>query len=61
MGMPVGVTANSFTSVSLDPPLLLVSLSRQMQSNPEGEEREGRLYGLGVSDMKGVVVAILLH
>jgi flavin reductase (DIM6/NTAB) family NADH-FMN oxidoreductase RutF len=31
-GMPVGVTANSFTSVSLDPPLLLVSLSRQMQS-----------------------------
>jgi hypothetical protein len=61
MGMPVGVTANSFTSVSLDPPLLLVSLSRQMQSNPEGEERERRLHGLGVSDMKGVVVAILLH
>jgi flavin reductase (DIM6/NTAB) family NADH-FMN oxidoreductase RutF len=31
-GAPVGVTANSFTSVSLDPPLVLVSLSRQMQS-----------------------------
>jgi succinyl-diaminopimelate desuccinylase len=27
--------------------------------NPEGEESEGRLYGLGVSDMKGGVAAIL--
>lgn len=27
-GMPVGFTANSFTSVSLDPPLILVCLSR---------------------------------
>lgn len=26
---PVGITANSFSSVSLDPPLLLFSLSRQ--------------------------------
>jgi flavin reductase (DIM6/NTAB) family NADH-FMN oxidoreductase RutF/pimeloyl-ACP methyl ester carboxylesterase len=26
-GMPIGLTANSFTSVSLDPPLLLVSIA----------------------------------
>lgn len=31
-GAPVGVTANSFTSVSLDPPLVLVSLSRNLLS-----------------------------
>ena len=28
-GAPVGLTANSFTSVSLDPPLLLVNVHRQ--------------------------------
>ena len=28
-GQPIGFTANSFTSVSLDPPLLLVSLSKR--------------------------------
>ena len=27
-GNPIGLTANSFTSVSLDPPLLLVSIAR---------------------------------
>ena len=31
-GSPVGFTANSFTSVSLDPPLLLVCLARQSSS-----------------------------
>jgi flavin reductase (DIM6/NTAB) family NADH-FMN oxidoreductase RutF len=31
-GMPVGVTANSFNSVSLEPPLVLWSLSRSAQS-----------------------------
>lgn len=31
-GTPVGVTANSFTSVSLDPPLVLVSLARSLRS-----------------------------
>ncbi|MCA1748555.1 MAG: flavin reductase family protein [Parasphingopyxis sp.] len=31
-GGPVGLTANSFTSVSLDPELLLVCLSRQSNS-----------------------------
>lgn len=29
-GEPVGITANSFTSVSLEPPLILVSLSRRL-------------------------------
>lgn len=31
-GEPVGLTANSFTSVSIDPPLLLVCISRRSQS-----------------------------
>lgn len=31
-GAPVGVTANSFTSVSLDPPLVLWSLARTSRS-----------------------------
>ncbi|MCB1620242.1 MAG: flavin reductase family protein [Thiothrix sp.] len=33
-GLPIGFTANSFTSVSLDPPLLLVCLSLNMHSLP---------------------------
>src|SRR5258708_21028999 len=31
-GMPAGLTVNSFTSVSLDPPLLLVCLANQAPS-----------------------------
>ena len=33
-GAPIGLTANSFTSVSLDPPLLLVSISNPAGSAP---------------------------
>jgi len=33
-GRPVGLTANSFTSVSLDPPLLLVCLAKTASSLP---------------------------
>ena len=33
-GKPVGLTVNSFTSVSLDPPLLLVCIARQAASAP---------------------------
>ncbi len=36
-GGPVGLTANSFTSVSLDPPLLLVCLARTAGSLPAFE------------------------
>jgi len=33
-GLPVGLTANSFNSVSIEPPLVLWSLSRQAGSMP---------------------------
>ena len=33
-GLPVGITANSFNSVSLDPPLLLVCLAKSAASLP---------------------------
>ena len=36
-GTPVGLTANSFTSVSLDPPLLLVCIARSAASAPAFE------------------------
>lgn len=36
-GAPVGLTANSFTSVSLDPPLLLVCIARSVTSLPAFE------------------------
>ncbi len=39
-GGPIGLTANSFTSVSLDPPLLLVCLARSSNSLPAFEAAE---------------------
>ncbi len=36
-GAPIGVTANSFSSVSLEPPLVLWSLARQSYSLPAFE------------------------
>ena len=36
-GRPIGLTANSFTSVSLDPPLLLVCIARNAGSAPAFE------------------------
>jgi len=38
-GAPRGMTANSFTSVSLDPPLLLVCLHKQAASAAQGDDR----------------------
>jgi flavin reductase (DIM6/NTAB) family NADH-FMN oxidoreductase RutF/pimeloyl-ACP methyl ester carboxylesterase len=40
-GVPVGLTANSFTSVSLDPPLLLVCLANSANSLPVFETVKG--------------------
>jgi flavin reductase (DIM6/NTAB) family NADH-FMN oxidoreductase RutF len=39
-GAPRGVTANSFTSVSLNPPLILVCLARSAKSHPVFTETE---------------------
>lgn len=39
-GTPVGLTANSFNSVSLDPPLVLWSLSKKSSSRPVFEATE---------------------
>lgn len=40
-GRPIGLTANSFTSVSLDPPLLLVCIDRRAGSLPALEVAAG--------------------
>jgi flavin reductase (DIM6/NTAB) family NADH-FMN oxidoreductase RutF len=40
-GVPKGVTANSFTSVSLDPPLVLVCIGKQSRSFPAFERASG--------------------
>ena len=37
-GEPIGLTANSFSSVSLDPPLVLFSLARKLHSYPAFEK-----------------------
>lgn len=39
-GLPVGLTANSFTSVSLDPPLLLVCIANNAGTRPVLESAE---------------------
>src|SRR5271163_4724318 len=36
-GVPFGLTANAFTSVSLDPPLLLISVDKKAESYPHFE------------------------
>ena len=45
-GAPVGLTANSFNSVSIDPPLILWSLSRQAGSMPAFER--GSHYAINI-------------
>ena len=37
-GTPYGLTANAFTSISLDPPLLLISVDKKAESYPYFEE-----------------------
>jgi flavin reductase (DIM6/NTAB) family NADH-FMN oxidoreductase RutF len=59
-GTPPGFTANSFTSASLDPPLLLVSIARPAasQSMPRrfAAEREAGRLGIYVGDIDAGVV-----
>ncbi|MBA2673319.1 flavin reductase family protein [Ramlibacter sp.] len=45
-GLPVGITANSFASVSLDPPLVLWSLARVAGSMPVFEQ--GSHYAINI-------------
>ena len=45
-GAPVGLTANSFTSVSLEPPLVLVCLDKRLGSYPAF--RQGGHYAIHV-------------
>ncbi len=45
-GEPIGLTANSFNSVSIDPPLVLWSLSRQAGSMPAFER--GSHYAINI-------------
>lgn len=45
-GTPLGVTANSFSSLSLDPPLVLVCLAKRLASY--AAFREGRTYAVHV-------------
>jgi flavin reductase (DIM6/NTAB) family NADH-FMN oxidoreductase RutF len=45
-GNPIGLTANSFTSVSLDPPLLLVSIANTAGTAPV--LREAKHFGVNV-------------
>lgn len=54
-GTPVGFTANSFTSVSLDPPLLLVCPARTASSLP-AIRRTGR-FGVSVLSVDQQAVA----
>ncbi|WP_029584115.1 flavin reductase family protein [Bradyrhizobium sp. URHD0069] len=39
-GEPIGLTANSFSSVSLDPPLILFSIARKLNSQPAFQKAE---------------------
>jgi flavin reductase (DIM6/NTAB) family NADH-FMN oxidoreductase RutF len=45
-GLPHGMTANSFTSVSLDPPLILVCIDRKAAMLPRLEEAQ--YFGINV-------------
>jgi len=42
-GQPHGLTANSFTSVSLEPPLVLVCVDRRISTYPVMQETQGWL------------------
>ncbi|MEA2681932.1 MAG: hypothetical protein QOK05_260 [Chloroflexota bacterium] len=45
-GTPQGLTANSFTSVSIDPPLILVCVDKKIATYPTMEQAEGWLVNI---------------
>lgn len=45
-GRPTGLTASAFTSVSLDPPLILVCVDNKAQSYPA--LREGKMFAVNI-------------
>jgi flavin reductase (DIM6/NTAB) family NADH-FMN oxidoreductase RutF len=56
-GAPVGFTANSFASVSLDPPLLLVCLASTASSYPAFRETEGFAVNILSAAQRGLSTA----
>ncbi|QUS37196.1 hypothetical protein GR316_12530 (plasmid) [Falsirhodobacter algicola] len=53
-GAPVGFTANSFASVSLDPPLLLVSIARGSRNLAAFRAAEGFAVNILAEDQKDI-------
>lgn len=53
-GCAVGVTANSFNSVSLDPPMVLWSLSKKAKSLPAFSESEHWVVHVLASDQESL-------
>ncbi|MFY9477746.1 MAG: flavin reductase family protein [Aquabacterium sp.] len=53
-GTPRGLTANSFTSVSLDPPLVLVCLGKQTASHPVFEASDTFAINILADDQRDV-------
>ena len=56
-GTPRGFTANSFTSVSLDPPLILVCLAKRAASCPIFQEAQSFAVNILSEDQKAVSAA----
>ena len=51
-GQPQGLTANSLTSVSLDPPLVLVCIDRRISAYPVMQEVEGWVVNILAADQE---------
>lgn len=53
-GKPVGVTVNSFSSVSLDPPLVLFCIDRKAESAPAFQQAAGFALSILAEDQKEI-------
>ena len=51
---PIGVTVNSFSSVSLDPPLILFSMARGLYSLPRFEKVEAYAVNILLEGQEGI-------